>query len=338
MPLVSVLMPCYNAADTLPEALQSLSAQTWHDFEVIAVDDGSTDATPLVLRDWARKERRLRLLSQPHQGIIAALNAGLEQCQGQYIARMDADDRAHPERLERQTAFLEGHPEISVVSCRVTVFPSDQVRAGFRLYVEWLNGLLSDEEIRRQIFIESPLPHPSLLLRKEALLSVGGYQEHGWPEDYDLLLRLYLAGARFAKLEEYLLEWREHPQRLTRQDRRYSLENFLRAKAHYLCRGPLQGCDGVILWGAGMIGRRLGRLLLRQGAPLAAYVDIDPRKIGSTRHRLPILAPEVLPGLLGKYHRPVVLAAVGARGARPLIRQRLNALGLREGGDWWCVA
>lgn len=95
MPLVSVLMPCYNAADTLPEALQSLSAQTWHDFEIIAVDDGSTDATPLVLRDWARKERRLRLLSQPHQGIIAALNAGLEQCQGQYIARMDADDRAH---------------------------------------------------------------------------------------------------------------------------------------------------------------------------------------------------------------------------------------------------
>jgi NADH/NAD ratio-sensing transcriptional regulator Rex len=121
-------------------------------------------------------------------------------------------------------------------------------------------------------------------------------------------------------------------------DSRYSLENFLRAKAYYLTRGPLAGRDAVIVWGAGMVGRRLGKHLLRQGAPLTAYIDIDPRKIGRTRRGLPILSPEALPELWRRSSSPVVLAAVGARGARQLIRQRLTAVGLREGQDWWGVA
>jgi hypothetical protein len=169
-------------------------------------------------------------------------------------------------------------------------------------------------------------------------LEVGAYQEHGWPEDYDLWLRLYLAGARFAKLPEVLLEWREHEERLTRQDSRYSLENFLRVKAHYLVRGPLYGRESVLVWGAGMVGRRLSKHLLREGAPLSAFVDVDPNKIGRTRRGVPIISPE---GLLDWWQgspKPVVLAAVGARGARQLIRQHLTTYGLQEGADWWGVA
>ncbi|MDI6696411.1 MAG: glycosyltransferase [Anaerolineales bacterium] len=338
MPVVSVLMPCYNAAATLPDALRSLKQQTLTDFEIIAVDDGSSDDTLEILGSWAAADSRLRVLACRHGGIIAALNEGLAACSAPYIARMDADDCSHAQRLEYQVAFLNDHPEIDVVSCRVTGFPAGQVRQGFAIYLDWLNALLTDDDIRREIFVESPLPHPSLTFRRESLLRVGGYQDRGWAEDYDLLLRLYLAGARFAKLEGYLLEWREHPQRLTRVDSRYSLENFLRAKAYYLTRGPLAGRDSVIVWGAGMVGRRLGKHLLRQGAPLTAYIDIDPRKIGRTRRGLPILSPEALPELWRRSSSPVVLAAVGARGARQLIRQRLTAIGLREGQDWWGVA
>lgn len=338
MPQVSVLLPCYNAAATLDEALDSLARQTLADFEIIAIDDGSTDTTLQVLQARARVEPRLKVFSGPHQGIVAALNRGLMQCAAPYVARMDADDCAHPQRLEKQAAFLNAHLEIGVVSCRVAGFPSGQVRQGFSVYLEWLNSLLSDEDIRREIFVESPLPHPSLFIRRELLLQVGGYQDHGWAEDYDLLLRLYLAGARFAKLPEMLLEWREHPQRLTRTDSRYSLENFLRAKAFYLKCGPLVDRDAVIIWGAGMMGRRLGKQLARLGAPLVAYIDIDPRKIGHTRRGLPILPPERLPEWRQRFARPIVLAAVGARGARQLIRQRLSSLGLVEGQDWWSVA
>jgi glycosyltransferase involved in cell wall biosynthesis len=335
---VSVLLPCYNAAATLTEALDSLACQTLTDFEIIAVDDGSTDATWQILQERLLQEPRLRLLSQPHAGIIPALNGGLAQCTAPFIARMDADDRAHPERLGKQAAYLQARPDIEVVSCRVAGFPAQEVRQGFALYIEWLNALLSDEQIRREIFVESPLPHPSLAFRRAALLRVGGYQDHGWAEDYDLLLRLYLDGARFAKLPEVLLEWREHPQRLTRSDPRYSLENFLRLKAFYLMRGPLAGRDALIIWGAGMMGRRLGKQLERQGAPLVAYVDIDPRKIGGLRRGRPILPPEALLECWGRYANPVILAGVGARGARSIIRRRLAGMGFLEGRDWWLAA
>lgn len=338
MPGISVLLPCYNAAATLPEALKSLGSQTLADFEIVAVDDGSSDVTPDILREWARGDPRLRILRQAHGGIIAALNAGLGTCEAPLVARMDADDRAHPGRLERQVAFLEAHPEIDVVSCRVAGFPAGQVRQGFAIYIDWLNGLLTDEDIRREMFVESPLPHPSVVFRRQAVLEVGGYQEHGWAEDYDLWLRLYLAGAHFAKLPEVLLEWREHPERLTRLDSRYSLENFLRLKAFYLRRGPLADREAVFVWGAGMVGRRLGKHLARQGAPLKGFIDIDPRKVGRRRRGLPILAPEELPDWWGRYRRPALLAAVGARGARALIRARLEGFGLREGLDWWGAA
>jgi glycosyltransferase involved in cell wall biosynthesis len=335
---ISVLMPCYNAAGTLPEALQSLARQTLVDYEGIAVDDGSTDETGALLDAWAGQDRRWRVLHLPHGGILAALNAGLAACQAPLVARMDADDISHPQRLEKQAAYLEAHPETSVVGCLVAGFPQEQVREGFRLYMAWLNSLVSQADIRREMFVESPLAHPSVTFRREVVMQAGGYQEHGWPEDYDLWLRLYLAGAGFAKVPETLLEWRECPERLTRTDSRYSLENFLRAKAFYLARGPLAGRDAVIVWGAGMAGRRLSKQLLRQGCPLVAFIDIDPQKIGRTRRGLPILPPEALPERWRQYRRPALLAAVGARGARQIVRQRLTAFGLTEGQDWWGVA
>lgn len=338
VPRVSILMPCYNGADTLNGAIQSLVDQTLDDFEVIAVNDGSTDKTGDILAAWAESDKRIRVIDRPHSGIISTLNTGLTFCRANYIARMDADDYSHPERLSLQAAYLEANPQTAVVSCLVQGFPSADLRAGNRIYIEWLNSLLSDEDIRREMFVESPLPHPSAMLRKKWLDQTGGYQEHGWAEDYDLWLRLYLLGARFAKIPQVLLDWRDHDDRITRTDSRYSLENFLRAKAHYLAEGPLVDCDAVIIWGAGMIGRRISKHLLREGVPLATFIDIDPKKIGRTRRGFPIVAPEELPQIWDQYSRAVILAAVGARGARKLIRARLNDMGFVEGVDWWGVA
>jgi glycosyltransferase involved in cell wall biosynthesis len=338
MPAVSVLLPCYNAAETLDVALESLARQTLTDFEIIAVEDGSSDSTPAILQSWAVKDNRLRIIDKPHGGIISALNAGLRECQASFIARMDADDRSHPERLERQVEFLNAHPEVAVVSCLVAGFPDGQVRQGFGIYIDWLNSLITNDDIRREMFVESPMAHPSVVFRQESVTRVGGYQEHGWAEDYDLWLRLYLSGDSFAKVPKVLLEWREHPRRLTRTDPRYSLENFLRLKAYYLARGPLAGRQAVLIWGAGMVGRRLSRHLQRQEQPLVAFFDIDPRKIGRTRRGLPILPPEELPACWDRFQKPALLAAVGARGARQLIRQRLVNYGLVEGQDWWSVA
>ena len=337
-PIVSVLMPCHNAEATIDEALGSMTGQTLEKIEIITVDDGSSDETAERLNEWVERDRRVRVMSLPHGGIIAALNAGMLMCRAPLIARMDADDRSHPERLAKQTAYLETHPEVAVVGSLVEGYPSSQVREGFRIYIEWLNHMIEPEEIARGIFIESPLAHPSVMIRRMWLDRAGGYHEYGWPEDYDLWLRLHLSGARFAKVKEVLLYWREHEHRLTRTDSRYSVENFLRAKARYLWLGPLRGRDAVMIWGAGQMGRRLSKHLLREGAPIAAFVDIDPAKIGRTRRDRPIIGPDDLLDWWQRYEKPVVLAAVGSRGARALIRDRLNAMGLREGVDWWAVA
>jgi glycosyltransferase involved in cell wall biosynthesis len=331
-------MPCYNAQGTLDEALDSLFGQSLSAFEVVAVDDGSGDATWERLQTRGRTEPRLRPLRTPHAGIVAALNAGLAACRAPLIARMDADDLAYPDRLAEQLRFLQQRPEIAAVGCLVEGFPPGAVRPGFRLYLEWLNGLVEPEAIQREIYIESPLAHPSVVLRREWLERAGGYQDHGWPEDYDLWLRLHLLGARFAKVPRALLGWRERPDRLTRSDRRYSVENFLRAKAHYLVQGPLRDREEVILWGAGQMGRRLSKHLQRAGAPLQAFVDIDPDKIGRSLRGRPIIDPQDLPGLWRSCRRPALLAAVASRGARGLIRERLAGLGLVEGDDWWAVA
>lgn len=337
-PEVSVLMPCFNVEDTVDAAVESVLAGDFSDFELVAVDDGSTDGTADRLNWWSSQDARVRVLSRPHRGIIDTLNVGLAACRGEFIARMDSDDWSWPERLGKQRDFLREHGDIALVGCQVEGFPRNKVRQGFQAYLDWLNGLVSTEDIHREIFVESPVVHPSVMLRRDWLDRVGHYQEHGWPEDYDLWLRLHVAGARLAKVPQTLLSWREDPDRLTRTDSRYSVKNFLRAKAHYLMRGPLRDREGVIIWGAGQMGRRIAKHLDRAGAPLLAFVDIDPKKIGRTKRGKPIIPTDQVMSWWNRVERPVLLAAVGSRGARQLIREQLEGWGLQEARDWWAVA
>jgi glycosyltransferase involved in cell wall biosynthesis len=338
MPQVSVLLPCFNAESTIEEALSSLADQSYRDFEVLCVDDGSTDKTVSILEDWNQRDSRFVVVKKNHRGVIQAANTGLTLCRAPIIVRMDADDRCHPDRIKLQREYLLDNPAVAVVGSLVNGFPRELVGEGFKLYYDWLNSLVTHEDISREIFIESPLANPSTTFRKSWVDRAGGYQDHGWPEDYDLWLRLYLAGAQFAKIPQVLLEWREHPERLTHQDSRYSVENFLRAKAHYLAKGPARGRDAVFIWGAGMTGRRISKHLAREGLPLTAFIDVDPKKIGSTRRGKPIISRDDLPALWKQYQNPILLAAVRARKARPLIRENLKKLNLVEGQDWWAAA
>jgi cellulose synthase/poly-beta-1,6-N-acetylglucosamine synthase-like glycosyltransferase len=173
-------------------------------------------------------------------------------------------------------------------------------------------------------------------IRRSILVEHGGWRDPAWPEDYDLWLRLFEAGVRFAKVERPLLFWRERSDRLTRTDPRYSVPSFLRCKAHFLARGPLSDPGQVILWGAGQTGRRLSKYLRDDGIGVHRVIDIDPAKIGGTIRGIPVIAPDELAIELSA--ETVVLAAVAARGARGLIRERLQALGLEEGVGFWCVA
>ena len=142
------------------------------------------------------------------------------------------------------------------------------------------------------------------------------------------------AGLRFAKVPDVLLRWRDHAGRLSRIDRRYRPDAFSRVKADALARGPLAGAAPVIIWGAGQTGRRLARHLLGSGVRIEAFVDIDDAKIGRSYRGAPTLPPSELAAHRDRF----VLAAVAARGARRLIRERVCELGWQEGLDFWCTA
>ena len=333
MPRVSVVIPVHDPGPFLEPALLSVRNQSLEDFEVVCVDDGCTDGSAAVLDAFARSDARFRIVRPGRVGLVAAANLARQRARAPYLARFDADDAMHPRRLELQASFLDRHPDVDAVSCLVRHFPAAEVRAGNRAYETWLNGLRTPEEIARDIFVELPMPNPSVTMRAEVFDRVGGYRDNGHPEDYDFWLRAWEAGVRCAKVDRVLHYWREHPGRVTRTHPRYSVEAFLRAKVSCLLRGPLADGRPFVVWGAGMKGRRLTRLLVRAGRPPLALLDIDPRKIGRTRQGRPILPPEAMrPG------SALVLGAVGAPGARSRIRERLCAWGLVETRDFWMVA
>ncbi len=333
-PIISVLLPVHNAQATVRSAVQSIRRQTLADFECIIVDDGSTDATPGILREMARADDRLRIHHTKKRGIIAALNTGIQLCSAPLIARMDGDDLCHPRRLDLQAVYMKAHPDVSVCSSRIAMFPRPEVRGGMWRYQEWSNAICSHDDIVKNIFIESPVVHPSVVVRRDELLAIGGYRECGWAEDYDLWLRYYHNGGRFAKLPHTMLAWRHSESRLTFVDPRYSLENFLRAKACYLAR-QLQGLPRPLyLWGAGKTGARLLKHLQRAGLQIAAVLEIDPRKVGGVKRGVPVLALDDLPRPCDAF----VVTAVGSIGARDLIRRRLNDQGYREALDFICAA
>ncbi len=334
-PRVSVLLPVRDGGAHLEACLDSLAAQTLRDHELIAVDDGSCDGSGQRLEERARGEPRLRVRHTPARGLVSALQTALAEARAPFIARMDADDVAHPERLARQAARLEAEPRLDVLGCRVEAIAAAGQRAGegMRAYVEWTNQLLDHESMDRERFVESPLVHPSVMLRAFPLRRLGAWRDLDGPEDYDLWLRAFDAGLRFAKLEEVLLQWRDSPPRLTRRDPRDAGERFLQTKLAALLRGPLAGRTAVV-WGAGPIGKAWARALLAADRPPRAFVEVDPRKIGARIHGVPVVALRQAAELTGSVH----LGAVGQRGARARLRAEAARLGLQEGQDFFAVA
>src|SRR5262249_45619606 len=186
-------LPAFNARATLPTCLRSIGRQTMTSWECVAVDDGSDDATPALLREVAQRDARFVVLSTAHHGLLSALNTGLSHCRGRFVARMDADDLMHRQRLEEQYRALQADSELAAVGCHVRLFPRAQLAEGRRSYERWLNGIDSPRQVRAEAFVECPIAHPSLMMRAEWIRGLG-YRDCGWPEDYDLILRLLQAG------------------------------------------------------------------------------------------------------------------------------------------------
>ncbi|HZV81096.1 MAG TPA: glycosyltransferase [Geobacteraceae bacterium] len=332
VPAVSVLMPVRNEERYLPQAVDSLRRQTLQEWELVVVDDGSTDATVAILADAADKDSRIRVLRNPGRGLVPALNHGLASCRAPLVARMDGDDISHPCRLARQAEYLQGSAECGLVTCSFRHFPRHNLKVGMLAYETWQNSLIDHGRVIDDLYVESPFVHPAVMFRREAVERVGGYRDMGWAEDYDLWLRLASAGVRFARICDPLFFWRDRPERATRTMGEYSAEAFRSCKLHHLRNGLLSGTEQVILAGAGKEGRAWQRILAANGISVSHWVDVDPRKQGRTLHGATVHPPEAISPLLGR-----MLVTVGTRGARDGIRKWAVAAGFVEGQSFICV-
>ncbi|HET8538319.1 MAG TPA: glycosyltransferase [Anaeromyxobacter sp.] len=334
MPRVSVLLPARDAAATVRAAVVSILRQTERDLGVVCVDDGSRDGTGEILDALAARDRRVTVVPGAGEGIARALNRGLARCDAEIVARMDADDVALPGRLAAQRAALDDDHGLAAAGTRVALFPRAAVRAGMARYVAWLNGLVTADLVARDLLVEAPLVHPASAIRRGALEAAGGWRDGPFPEDYDLWLRLAAAGGRLTNVPRTLLRWRESPSRLTRTDPRYALERHVALKCAFLARHALGGRREVAVWGAGETGRAFADALGREGVRVALFVEVDRKKIGRTVRGAPVVSYEEV----GRARGLPLLVAVGAPGARDLIRAELARAGFSEPADFRCVS
>jgi glycosyltransferase involved in cell wall biosynthesis len=333
MPAISILMPVRNEECYLQAALDSLYRQTYTDWELIAVDDGSADLTPAILAEAVCRDSRVRVIRRESGGLVTALNAGFEACRAPFLARMDGDDICHPRRLELQLAWLETHTETGLVASNFRHFPRSSLKQGMIDYETWQNCLADHSLIIRDLFVESPFVHPTVMMRRVLLQNLGGYNDSGWPEDYDLWLRMAAAGVQFARLPQTLLFWRDHPERATRTMNEYALNAFRNCKCHYLLEGFLNNSTDVVIAGAGQEARAWQRLLAAANVTVSTWLDVDPKKIGRILHNAPVIRPEELQ-LKGRK----MIVAIGVRGAREQFREITRSRGWQEGVDFVCVA
>ena len=327
-PLISVVMPTWNAESTIQAAVESILGQTDDNFELIVVDDGSTDNAPEYLKSV--RDSRFKVISVDHGGVVHAANTGIEAAQGDFIARMDSDDLAYPNRLAKQRQLMLERPEIGFCGAVVDYGGSREDQAGYARYVDWVNEQIEPEQISLRRFIESPFSNPSIFYRREVSEAHGNFLDGAFPEDYELVLRYLDAGVRMAKVPEPLMRWNDPPGRLSRTDDRYSFDAFYKCKAEYLARwlkinNPLY--PDVVIWGAGRNTRKRARFLKDHGISIVGYVDLDPKKTGSPLNGIPRWHSDDMPGP-GEIF---VLTYVGSHGAREMNYDILTSKGFVEG-------
>jgi len=282
MPGVSVIMPVKNQEDYIEVALHSVMDQGFNDMEVIVVNDGSTDDTARKLCSLQHDDR-LQIIELPKsQGIVTALNIGLNAATGDFVARMDGDDLMHPARIRKQFGFMHSHPDVDLCGCCVTCFcDAGNISQGVHSFQKWHNSLLTDVDMRRNIYVDSPMVHPTFFGSRSFFRRMGGYQDTGFAEDYDFIFRSFVSGAKLAKLPERLLQWRDHPNREIRTNPNLKKDRLFRQKARFFREFDPLANRPLYLFGIWRYGKSLLDALLEEGLQINGVVDPSGKRLAS---------------------------------------------------------
>ena len=333
MARVSILLPFRDAGSTLEHAIRSIIDQTLVDHELILIDNASSDTSRSIAIEFCERDARVQLINEPQVGIAHALNAGLKHATADYIARMDADDSAHPERLKKQVDFLDTHPEIGVVGTRTKFVSTVRNNRGMEAYVNWQNAILTPREHYVKRFVDAPVAHPTVLFRKDLVRQFGGYDTGPLPEDHELWLRWMHNGVHFTKLTDELVTWNDHPQRSSRTHSNYSVEAFFTTKAKWIAawyKRKFPTGKPVIIAGTSALCRTRARMLESEDMQVSAFTDVRERTLPGYR----FIPHDELPGP----GEALIISFISQRGTGDRIATFLGSRGLVEGNDFILAA
>ncbi len=327
---VSILIPVRDPDPGIfKECLESINNQTCTDIEVVIVDNGGWSDDIQSIIDSTITNYNPKVIIENNPGIRFALNTGLKACDGELIARMDADDVMTPDRISRQVEFMEINTDTDVTAGNVELLETIQRSDGMLQYVKEVNELKSHDDIYHYRFIDSPVIHPSIMFRR-SVLKFGDYPEtEGEPEDYAMIMRWINNGVKFGKVDEKILYWRDSPTRLTRVHEDYSRDSFHKVRMRYLPEAILNSIKGrdTWVWGAGKHGRRMIKEVERSGVNIAGTIDIvhDKKVDGRSSIHFKEIPPD---------GEVFILSVVSNRGKHLEIRDHLNSAGYSEGLDY----
>jgi len=328
--MVSILLPVFNAAPYLEACLVSIQAQTFTNWELLAVDDFSTDESLVILQRFQAEDARIKVFSNTEKGIIPALRLAFEQAAGRHITRMDADDLMPPFKLERLRDGLVQQGPGTLLVGKVRYFSAAELGEGYQKYANWLNEQMQSGNVYAEIYKECIIPSPCWMVHREALLRASAFEPDRYPEDYDLCFRFYEAGLKVVLAPGILHWWRDHGSRASRNDPHYADNHFFQLKVPYFLKLDRDPKRPLVLWGAGQKGKLLARLLQQAGVDFH-WICNTPRKWKAPIYGISLHPPASLHRLA----HPQILVAVAAVGAQAELIDEFSRKGWLAGKDYF---
>lgn len=273
-------MPFKNTAKFIEATLQSILQQSYTNWELLAVNDSSTDESARIVASCAQKYPQIQLLQNKGKGILPALRTAYQKASGDFITRMDSDDLMLPQQLEVLWSNLQGHPKGFVSTGGVEYFKTGGIGDGFKRYEAWLNTLTARGDNFKAIYKECPIPSPCWMLRKSDLDSIAAFEADVYPEDYDLVFRMYAKGFKVVPCKQVLLQWRDYPERSSRNDPHYADFTFTNIKMHYFLKLDWHQEKALLLWGAGKKGKKIAAYLTTKDIDFT-WISRDSNKVGN---------------------------------------------------------
>ncbi len=275
--MISIVMPVRNALPYLTECLESIQTQTYTNWELIAVNDHSTDDSYQELKRFESNDKRIHIFNNTGKGIIDALKLAYSKSTGNYITRMDADDIMPERKLELLRSKLIEHP--GTVSTGKIKYIGENLREGYQKYENWMNALIDRNSHYDEIYRECVIPSPAWMMDRELFESIDAFNPDTYPEDYDLTLRIYQAGIPITGATELVHIWRDYSERTSRNDPHYAFNAFEALKTDYFLKVDHDPDKILVLWGGGKKGKNIALLLQKHNVKFT-WACNNPKKIG----------------------------------------------------------